>query len=99
MTIERLLEAVLRLAKASGRPLSNILIEVDDKFYAVPSHVNGIKRTHSRRTSIQVITGASGWTTIGVADIDLNNMVLSIEYDDKAPWWAVKPFIEALEGK
>lgn len=99
MTIERLLEAVLRLAKAGGRPLGNIKIEIDDVFFATPVTIglSRDKKSHSRQSRISVMEG--GWTLIAKADIDLNNMVLSIDYDDKAPWWAVKPFIEAMEGK
>jgi hypothetical protein len=101
VTIERLLEAVLRLAQAGGRPLNNVKAEIHDAYFGRPSTVGiGMQKVLHHRTSVLLALGATGgWSVIGEATIDLNNMVLEIKYDDKAPWWTVKPFIEAMEGK
>ena len=37
--------------------------------------------------------------TIGYAEVDINGIVLKIYYEERAPWWAAQPFIDAMAGK
>lgn len=96
MTLERLMEAAMRLAAA---PYAFIRISAD-----VTEHHTFDKAGYklaSRRTTLTVTPYGSNTDTvyIGEAEVDLNEIVLKITYDKAAPWWAVKPFADAMEGK
>lgn len=93
MNLERLMEAAFRLAKAGSQTFTNISVTINDSV----SYDAGTYR-RVRKAKISVMKN-SAWHEVGVPDIDMNEMVLNIDYALAAPWWVVKPFMEAMEGK
>jgi len=98
MTIERLLEAAKRL-QDKLHPLIWIRMDVSERHVLDKSGYLMKDRSGHLMVSNAAGVGNANGTAVGTADIDINGIVLSIKYDDGAPWWAVKPFTDAMEGK
>lgn len=97
MTLTTFLEAVARLAAASK---AFVAIEVVETTYYDIHTAAGTVRTGQHRATIQVLRpGGGSKTPVGTVDLDVNTMITKVEFFDVAPYWAVRPFSDAMEGK
>ena len=55
-------------------------------------------RLSTRKVAFRAFAAGKA-VNVGSADVDLNGMILTIELDENAPWWAAQPFIDAMAGK
>lgn len=102
MLVQRLMEAAMRLAGKDQPTFISISIDVHERHEMTVKDGYALK---TRRASINIFrpsvgtTKPNGHILVGTADIDLNGMIMAIRFEEDAPYWAVKPFTDALEGK